>query len=150
MKRATLFLAPIAAALFVTACGSTTPPVEKVPALSGPLERLDAAVVASDYRDARIAIRDLKHLASEARTSGSLSMVQAQEIIAAVTSVASDLRDLQPSHDPATSPTPQESPPDDQGDKQDEDQDQDKTKDKHKDDEEPGKSDDAPGHNKDD
>lgn len=139
----------IGAALFLVSCAGTRPPIDSYPELGRPLSRLDDAVSAGHYHQARLALADLRGLANKGRASGVLTEEQADQILTATSSLAKDMRNLQPSdvtHAPEPSPTPSngEVDPGGQGDESG-----------HghghgHDDESPGNSENAPGHNKDD
>ena len=156
MKKIAAIAASVVVALLIPSCGSPDTPIDDVPALAGVLQTLDEAVVAGDYREARAAIRDLKSLTSEALASGTLADPAAQRIMEAAALVAADLRKLQPARHtaiPDPSPAQSQSDPEEEGEDQGEDQDKipngDSEKNKNKHGGEPGNSENAPGHNKD-
>ncbi len=130
--------------LLTVSCGSKNTPQDAAPELEAALARVDDAVIAESYGQARAAVRDLKQLAIAARSSGELSDKQADEIVTAAVQLIQDLphsvtpepiESLSVSPAPTVEPTKSEKP-----DKEDK---------PPKDDKGPGKSEDSPGHDKD-
>ena len=119
MKKVASCVASVIVAVLIPACGSSDAPIDDVPALANALQALDDAVVAEDYREARVAIGDLKSLTTEARNGGTLTDDAARQIMKAAAAVAADLRELQPARSTA-SPTPSATPPqgNDEGDEE--------------------------------
>lgn len=92
-RRVRLAAATVLVAIVVATagCGASTPPGELVPVLRTQLARVDRALAARDYAEAREDLDALVEQTSEARRDGRLSPEQADRIVAAITRLAADL-----------------------------------------------------------
>lgn len=81
----------VAIVVATAGCGASTPPGELVPVLRTQLARVDRALAARDYAEAREDLDTLVEQTSAARRDGRLSPEQADRIVAAITRLAADL-----------------------------------------------------------
>lgn len=95
-------------------CGGDAPAGEQVPALGQRLARVDAAVEAGDYAQARTAVEALVNDTAQAKVAGDLSDEQAERVLDAAADVLARLPASTPSPAPSpatTSPSPSTSLP---------------------------------------
>ena len=97
----------------VTGCGSSTPPVEAVPALEARLSAVDSAIADHQYGQARRQIQRLVKTTVAARDAGELAPEEADPILAAAASLTSALPPVQ--RTPLRSPEPEPAPDVDEG-----------------------------------
>lgn len=92
MTTARLISVALVAVLALAAgCGDETSPGEAVPALSQRLERVDQAIEAGDYADARAQLDRLVAETARADVAGAISNEQADRILEAVAAVLAGL-----------------------------------------------------------
>lgn len=92
-----------------TGCGEGGSPADSVPALSRQLDRVDAAIAAERYDDARTALNDLVDTTARARADGTLDAARADAILQAAGYLTEQLQDAtgSPAPEPSsTSPSP--------------------------------------------
>ncbi len=107
MNAGTRTLVALAAVLVLVAgCGDDATPAAQVPALSGRLDAVDAAVAAHDDAAARKAINALEQTTTAARRSGELDPARAGEIVRAAEAMLAALGEDEPAETPAESPSP--------------------------------------------
>lgn len=111
MTRSRLTLAVAAALLAATAgCGTDTPPGTAVPALREHLSRVDAALQAREFAEARDALAELTRETEAARTAGRLTPEEADRIVAAASRLSAGLPEEAPEPAPTTTVTVPERP----------------------------------------
>ena len=128
IRRSALWLS-IGVLLFGAGCGGHPTPADAAPELATRLERVDDAIAAGDYDQARTAVTALVMATGQAEDAGDITGDQADQILAAAAELLAQLPDTSPAEpsasDTATEPT---STPDEP-----EEQDKDNGKDKGKD-----------------
>ncbi len=108
-----------------TGCGEDRSPADSVPALSRQLDRVDAAIAAERYDDARTALDDLVDTTAQASADGTLDATEADAILQAAGHLTEQLQGAagSPAPDPSSTSSnpssiaPEETPvePDDEG-----------------------------------
>jgi len=76
-----------------TACGSESPPAERVPALGSQLEAVEDAVADGDYHQVRAVLERMVARAARAELAGTITSDQAEEIRRAARDVVAALPD---------------------------------------------------------
>jgi hypothetical protein len=89
--RTTRRLGVALAALLLAGCGRPAAPGDEVPGLSAGLARVDDAIVAGRYDQARNRLEQLVGLTTDARSAGDLEREDADRILAAVATLMSSL-----------------------------------------------------------
>lgn len=104
----------VASSLVLTAgCAGSSAPSDEVPALGAALDRVDDAIVAGQYDDARGALDDLVATATTAREEGELGRAEVDRILAAADELRSALPEEQaeePADEPSEEPTAEPDP----------------------------------------
>jgi serine/threonine protein kinase len=128
-----LLLALLAGAVAGGGCGQDTPPPgEAVPALADRLQRVDAAIEAGNYGQARAAVEALVAETAHAEVAGNLSSQEADRILTAARALLAQLP-ADPSESPAQEPAPSTDAPEETEQDVDEDKDDDKDEEKQED-----------------
>ena len=111
MTRWKVLVPAVALAAVLSGCSQQQTAVESVPALSASLTRVDAAVAAGNYRQARQRLRDLVRLVVLGERAGRLSHEQASQIEQYAFQLLARLPSpAPPSPAPRSSPSPQPQP----------------------------------------
>ncbi|WP_139983961.1 hypothetical protein [Nocardioides litoris] len=106
-------------AVVATGCGSDDSAADRVPALGDQLARVDDALVAGRWGEARRALDDIEQTAADALADGDLTDTQADDVRSAVEALRAVLRQQRSgeqtsSPDPTSEPAPTEEPTDDE------------------------------------